>query len=527
MRARPASVDDDDDPTGGVAVGSQPEASGRIGRLDVVAAVALVVAALSLRWTFPSDGWFFDDAWQALAARAPLRMLPTVGQTQPGYTAMLMAWSRVTGGSIAGLIVPAMVAGALGPPLLYLWLRRLRFGHGTSALLAAALVISPIHIRFSGRVKVYAVELVVVILIAAVLPRLAARRWDVRTALAWVVCAIALTAFSSFTLLAAAAAGLVLVLHPRGDLRHRVVALGVQGLVVLGTIRRTQATYDAPGVAEQWRSNGAMLTGPVRGLPTRLAERLHHVVAAYVDGPRWLSVAVLVLAVAGLAVTAVRGPNPVSARFLVLGPVLAAAGSTLGRIPFGPPDGDLRRVSLWLFPAVAFGVASSVSALRSPLPSLRARQAWEVALAVSAVAVVVGLGHREPYWDTGAKRASVQVASQLRDHEVVVVTRLTAYSFSLHSGLPVHLRAAPSRLVGFVPVIEDPRVLLPDAGAAAGDLTRVLADADLVTVVNAPVGRDNRDVMFDLAVTLTVGGFQPGETRTVGRTTVATWHRAP
>ena len=90
-----------------------------------------------------------------------------------------------------------------------------------------------------------------------------------------------------------------------------------------------------------------------------------------------------------------------------------------------------------------------------------------------------------------------------------------------------HLRAAPSRLVGFVPVIEDPRVVLPDAGAAAGDLTRVLADADLVTVVNAPVGRDNRDVMFDLAVTLTVGGFQPGESRTVGQTTVATWHRVP
>ncbi len=346
----------------------------------------VLLSALSLRWTFPSDGWFFDDAWQALAARAPIRMLPTVGQTQPGYTAMLLAWSRVTGGSIGGLIAPALVAGTIGPPLLYLWLRRLRFDHGTSAVLAAALVITPIHIRFSGRIKVYAV---------------------------------------------------------------------------------------------------------------------------------------------GLAVAAVRGPNPVSARFLVLGPVLAAAGSTLGRIPFGPPDGDLRRVSLWLFPAVAFGVASSVSALWSQLPSLRARQARDVALVALAVAVVLGLGHREPYWDTGAKRASEQVASQLRDHEVVVVTRLTAYSFSLHSGLPVHLRATPSRLVGFVPVIEDPRVVLPDAGAAAGDLTRAFADADLVTVVNAPVGRDNRDVMFDLAVTLTVGGFQPGESRTVGQTTVVTWHRVP
>lgn len=80
-----------------------------------------------------------------------------------------------------------------------------------------------------------------------------------------------------------------------------------------------------------------MLTGPVRGLPTRLVERLHDVVAAYVDGPRWLTVAVLALAVAGLAVTTVRGPNPVSARFLVLGPVLAAAGSTLGRIPSAHP----------------------------------------------------------------------------------------------------------------------------------------------------------------------------------------------
>lgn len=508
--------------------GAEPvHSTGAPGAVDLVVAATLAVIALLVRWTFPSDGWFYDDAWQAVAHQAPLRDLPVVGQTQPGFTAVGMAWARLVGDADPWYVVPALVAGVLGPPVLYLWLRRLRFAAPLGALLAAALVVAPIHVRFSGRVKVYTAELLVVVVLAAVLPRLVGRPWRVPIAVGWTVGSLLLAGFSSFSLLAAAAAGAIVVLHPASDLRLRVPAVAAQALGTVAIVTWTQSTYDSAAVAQQWQGNGAMLDGRLATLPVRVAEHLHHVVQTYPGGPRWLTLGCLVLGGAGLAGAAVRGRRTVTARFLVLAPMLAIVGSAVGRIPFGPPSGDLRRVTIWLVPGVAFGLAVAVDALRGRAGPGTARRAFDGLLWMGALAVLAtSVDARQPYWGSGARLASETVAAQLRDGEVVWVTRLTAYSFALHADLPADIRADPDGLVGFVADPEDERLLLLGRHLDSAELVASTEGAAQVTIVNAPVGRDSREVMRDLSVTLTMLGFERDDSRTLGTTTVTRWVRS-
>jgi len=101
---------------------------------DAAIAAVLGVVAFLYRRQFPSDGLFFDDAWQALAAsKGSFSQLLTVGQTQPGFGLVLMVWSRLVGHTTVDMITPALMAGSLGPPALYLVLRRLRFARSVAA----------------------------------------------------------------------------------------------------------------------------------------------------------------------------------------------------------------------------------------------------------------------------------------------------------------------------------------------------------------------------------------------------------
>jgi hypothetical protein len=87
-----------------------------IGVPDALIAVALGAIAFVVRRHVPADGLFYDDAWQAFGAwKGSPSELITVGQTQPGFTAGLMAWTRVFAMGTASLVAPASIAGTLGP----------------------------------------------------------------------------------------------------------------------------------------------------------------------------------------------------------------------------------------------------------------------------------------------------------------------------------------------------------------------------------------------------------------------------
>src|SRR4029077_7519710 len=100
-----------------------------------------------------------------------------------------------------------------------------------AALCAAALVVADVHILYSTRVKPYTLDVLVVLGLALVLPRLARRTWDWTLAIGWAVFAIIVGSISGFALVATAIAAAMLVLYAHGDRRVRVAAIAGQGVI--------------------------------------------------------------------------------------------------------------------------------------------------------------------------------------------------------------------------------------------------------------------------------------------------------
>ena len=92
---------------------------------DALIAVVLGLTAFLYRRHFPTDGFFYDDGWQAFGAvKGSFSQVLTVGQPSPGFGLELMVWVRIFGDSTVSVITPALIAGAIGPPAVYLVLRR-------------------------------------------------------------------------------------------------------------------------------------------------------------------------------------------------------------------------------------------------------------------------------------------------------------------------------------------------------------------------------------------------------------------
>ncbi len=342
-------------------VASQPKSRRPSTRLivDAVLAVGLFAFALVFRWHFPSDGLFYDDAWQAFGAvEGGFRQLFTVGQTQPGLGLELMVWSRVFGSSASTMIAPAVIAGSLGPPALYLTLRKFRYAVSISFLLGAALTVCETAIVYSGRVKSYTSDVLVILLLCVLLPWLARKRWTVAIAVAWFAGSVAIASYSSFTLLASIAAAAVLVFHAHGDRKVRILAVGAQAVALLGLFAAEDRTHNAAKLEDFFKSSESYIQihlNPVT-FGSEMVKHLVRVTDVFPGGPGWVSLACMIAAVVGLAVMARRGSMALVGRFLVLMVLLAIVGAIAKKVPFGPTQ-STARVTLWLAPVVAFGLA--------------------------------------------------------------------------------------------------------------------------------------------------------------------------
>jgi uncharacterized membrane protein len=201
--------------------------------MDAVVAVGLFVLALVTRHgSLPRDGLIYDDAWVAIGTtKATPGQLMTVSTNHPGFTALLMAWTQLVSSRSEWMALPAYVGGAAIAPVLYIMLRRLETLRPVSLLVAALAVVAPAHVYYSGRVKSYVIEGSIILILAALLPFLARRRWGWPTVVLWVGASIVVGTFSIFTLVAVAAATATLALHPAGDRARRWVALGVQAAI--------------------------------------------------------------------------------------------------------------------------------------------------------------------------------------------------------------------------------------------------------------------------------------------------------
>lgn len=503
--------------------------------LDVSIVVGLTVAAFLLRRDLPSDGLFYDDAWQALAAReANLGNLLTVGQSQPGWTLELIAWSRIAGDAPRTFVIPALVAGCLGPPALYLTLRQLRFPRVIALLLGTMLVVSTTHIIYSTRVKSYTTDVLILLGLTLVVARLVGRRWGPRTSAAWFVGASALAVFSSISLLAAAVAGVVLVVDARGDRIYRLAAVAGQAVVSALVFVVTSGTYDQANVAGFFGERGGFLDLSLNPLRTarQLGAHLTNVVDVFPGGPRGVLGAGVVVVLGGLALAAWRGPRRVAARYLLLLLGVAIAGAYAHKLPFGPPSRPkvrgLGRVSLWLIPVVAVGAAVALEGLRRATTSRPPlRRAFDVVAVLGAAALLftaVGDGHANK---PGASSVSEEAVAQLGPDDVVWLTRVTTYSFAIATDVPVELRSTPERLIGFLPDFDDPRIVVTDFETPDEELAASLVGADRVLLVHGLLrsqGYNLRNLQH-LSLILKLSGFEQESVETIEGASLSTWVR--
>jgi hypothetical protein len=520
----------------GAAVAAQarpvrPSANVRVA-FDVIMLAVLGGVAWAARWgSLPSDGVWFDDSWVAAGAilGSPGELL-AVGSSHPGFTAMLMVVDRLGGGDLTYLGVPSLLFGAVTPPALYLGLRSFGYERAISGLLSAALVVAPVPILYAGRVKGYTLDTLVVLLIAIAIPPLARRTWRWPLAAAWTATAIGVATFSGYALVATAAGGLILALHPSADRVVRLTAVGVQAAVQGAYFVVLQSKSDTARIEEvlehvydahmsfSWNP----LTFGREGL--KHLRRLAEVFPANPGGNSWWLALLAVLSMSGLVIAATRGrrrSETVAGRYLLLLVVAAAIGSLVDRFPFGPSNEVAvslgGRHALWMVPALAFGLAAVAhraaggAAERDPL-----RRGFDVVLIGAAVAVMV-LGYdpapEAPF--PGSESGARFVDAALRRDDVVIVTNNSVFAYAISTTTPVSVTETPDHQVGFAPVYLDPRI--KDIGEFAAppgspeEIATWTADAGRVLVLsNGPLQGGRNQVRS----VLEPAGFTLSETRT-------------
>jgi len=442
----------------------------------VVAGILLVVAFLVRRHGLPTDGLWHDDTNPAAGAKAAssLSQLLAVSLEHPGYTVLLKGWWDLPGGSDASWAYPALIAGTLSPPLLYLALRACGYKRSISALLGAALAAAQADIIYSGRVRTYTIDVLIVLGVAMIVPRLARIRWRWQTGIAWAVGAILVATFSGFALVAVAVGGVILVLHPKSDLRMRLAAVATQAAASIAILVATSNTYDLAENRDRWRDTYDAFVN-FHPNPLRFAEEvlvhLRRLAEAYPGGPSALAAVCIFLALIGLVTIAWKGRQAIRARYLLLLFGVVFVGSLLGSLPFGPTKGETTnqgyRVSLWLIPVLAIGLAAALQGLRGLLPDRRTlRVGFDAAAYLAAAALLVSaLAATQPAYPLpGAKSAADFVQSHLGQRDSVLIGYHANWSFAAETSFPYTVDPTPDNTYGFVPDFTDPRIHYLDVG---------------------------------------------------------------
>ena len=502
---------------------------------DALIAVVLTVTAFSIRVrTMPRDGLWHDDAVTTLGAvEGSARQFLMVGFDHPGFTMVLRSWWWVTGGNSARMADLALVAGTIGPPALYLVLRRFGYARSTSALLGVALVASEIHIIYSGRVRSYVIDVLVVLALAAIVPSIARMRWSWRTAVAWLAGAVLVASLGVFALVALAAAGIILVLHSVGDRQVRVVAVAAQLAVNVVFLTAVQGTYNAEELRTQWkRAWDAFVDldlNPIQ-FGGELLRHLTRVATVFPGGPSWWAALCVVAALVGLLAISRTGRHAIRGRFLLLLVLVGLAGGLADRLPFGP-SGAGRRVTLWLVPAMAVGLAAVLQLVRRRIADRSTvRRGFDIlAFVLAAVIVVTALWRNTPeYPFPGSKSAAEFVDSRLGKNDEVLVYPGGRYSYALEARSRFVLRSQ-DETIGFVPVSLDARRTFLDDDLTPRqiiEVARIAIDhASRVFILLVPGGGAGRFV-YSLELLRRSSDFEVERTLTFDDAHVMIWRRS-
>jgi hypothetical protein len=517
--------------------------------IDLAIAVGLAVVAFLLRrHGIPTDGLWLDDSITGAGLTASPSDLFTVSADHPGFIVTLMGWRDLTGGSDAALTYLALAAGTLGPALLYLGLRWCGYERSISVLMAVVLAVAETHVVYSGRVRTYTIDVLIVLALALVIPRLTQIRWRWSTGVAWIAAGAVLAFWSGFALIAVAVAGAIIVLHPASDLRWRAVAVGVQEAICVALLVAESHTHNLPAQEQNFRGTWDSFVDFSPNPITFGGEAFIHlrrVGEYFVGGQAWFAGLCILVAIVGLAIAAWKGLQAVRARYLLLLLLVAFVAGVLGKFPFGPSQGFLissgGRVSLWLIPVVAIGLAAALQGLRGALPARggraafdatrrpRPRAAFDAAAYVAAAAILLVAGSRNPveYPFPGAHSATNFIQSQLSERDAVLLGYRSNWSFATETSLETGVRRTPDSSIGFQPDYSDPRIHYLDVLVDRPHVAPEVGDADRVFVYYAepPFRSSEAQLRTTLAATLGSLGFDRAPTRSFQSATVEEWAR--
>jgi hypothetical protein len=475
----------------------------------VVALVLFGAGLVARSGALANDGLIFDDGWVAIGAgKAGFTQLLNVSTSHPGFTALLTPWARIGPGTALWMALPAYVVGSAAAPAMYLVLRRWRVTWPVSLFVTSFVVVSAVHVQYSGRVKPYVMEGVIILLVASVLPLLAKRRWGWTTAALWVSASLIAGTFTVFILLTLGIAAIILALHPRGDRFRRWVAVGVQGTASLVYLLFVQSQFDSAKVALDWETvfdSYIELTGSPVDMVRQIGAHIARVGGVVVDGPKALTLVVALVAFGGLAWESWRGRRRIAAQFLLALPVVAFLGSLAEQIPFGPALGNSAvypggRASLWLIPSLAAGFAfvldAAVRALRRRIPGSSSAVA-AVAVVLAVVVLGVDIGDAPDYPSTGAETAHAIVERRNGPDDLVILLQNARWTYAAVPGVDIDIAADHDAYNGYEPVFVDERLWVQDVGTSwdgtRAEMQERTDGVDRVVIVNGFVGLFDAD----------------------------------
>lgn len=496
----------------------------------VVVGVLLIVGAV-LRWhALPTDGLFHDDAWVALGVtNGSFDQVFGIGNTHPGYSALLMTLSPVLGSEPSAYTGPAFVAGVLGAPVVYLMLRLSGFSAAVALLPAAGLAAADVHVTYSGRVKPYVLEVLVVVALVLAVRFMAERRWGWRETAGWAVGSLVVSVFSAFSLLCAAVAGAVLLTVFGRDWWRRAIAVGVQAVGAVWLLVTMQSSYDSDWMQDLWagRLDGYVDTDSgVLSMLGDIANRVGRSTVVISGEAAWVYGIVGAIAAVGLVSLAWRVPW---GRFPLALLVVALAGSVAGRLPFGSSTFEGLRVSVWFAPVAALGVAEALRLVVDRVPRSAAKAVLPAAAVASCVVLGAGFLALPSYpWD-GTDSASEFVDEQLVSADAAIVLYAARFPYAAETELPVEIEPAPSEVVGLRAEILDPRVraLLVSHQPSSDEraITEAVRGADRVIVYSGVYLPGSPDGTPQVDRVLMELGYQREELQRFDHAGVAIWVR--
>jgi hypothetical protein len=244
--------------------------------------------------------------------------------------------------------------------------------------------------------------------------------------------------------------------------------VGAQVAGCIALLVAEQRTYDGSELESGWRLGwDAFVQGDANPITFTHGVLVHlrRIADVFPGGPTWLTMIVVLVALAGLAAAAWRGREAIRARYLLLVTLAALVASVAGKLPFGPIQryrfSDGGRVSLWLVPVLAIGLAIALHWLRRLVADRRVlRLGFDAVTYLGAAALLASAlaANQLAYPFPGAHSAAQFVDSHLGPRDALLIGHHGPYTFAVESDLPFGIEATPESAIGFVVEFPDPRV---------------------------------------------------------------------